>query len=289
MTLKYLITGATGGLGSQVLTYLSLLLPSSDYAAASSNEARRSQFEEAGIAFRVANFNDPTTLDSAFADVENMYFVWYTSLAFGGLGSDSKIAVQQAHLETETMLKESGVTYTSIREGIYTDAFPLFLQWYPNTETVILAEDGVITYTAREELGEANAKLLLKGGHENEIVLLTANEPLRGADIIRIINETTSRNVTLQLVSPEEYVRYQTENDIGKKLESFWTSRLSWFQGIAKGDANLSNPLMRELLGREPKTGSQLIRELLQENRDYTWHQNYVDKGQYEASLPKKQ
>jgi uncharacterized protein YbjT (DUF2867 family) len=75
MTLKYLITGATGGLGSQVLTYLSQHLPSSEFAAASSNEANRSQFEEAGIAFRVANFDDPATLDAAFADVDNLYFV----------------------------------------------------------------------------------------------------------------------------------------------------------------------------------------------------------------------
>lgn len=187
-----------------------------------------------------------------------------------------------------TTIFRSGVTYTSIREGIYGDAFPLFLQWYPSTETVILPEDGIITYTSREELGEANAKLLLKGGHENEIVLLTANEPLRGADIIKIINETTNRNVKLRFVSPEEYVKYHTENDIGRKPESFWRSRLSWFEGIAKGDANLSNPLMRELLGREPKSGSQVIREFLEEYPDYTWHQNYVNQAQYEATLPKK-
>lgn len=183
----------------------------------------------------------------------------------------------------------SGVTYTSIREGIYADAFPLFLQWYPSTETVVLASDGVITYTSREELGEANAKLMLKGGYENEIVLLTANEPLTGADIVKIINETTGRNVKIKTTDdPEEYVKYHTENDIGKKPESFWRQRVTWFDGIAKGDADLSNPLMAEVLGREPKTGSQLIRQYLTENPNYTWHQNYIDKAQYEATLPKK-
>lgn len=75
MTLKYLITGATGGLGSQVLAYLVANVPSSEYAAAASSEARRSSFESKGIAFRVANFNEPATLDSAFADVENLFFI----------------------------------------------------------------------------------------------------------------------------------------------------------------------------------------------------------------------
>lgn len=75
MTLKYLITGATGGLGSQVLAYLAAHIPSSEYAAASSSEASRSRFEKDGIAFRVANFDDPATLDTAFKDVENLFFV----------------------------------------------------------------------------------------------------------------------------------------------------------------------------------------------------------------------
>jgi hypothetical protein len=119
-------------------------------------------------------------------------------------------------------------------------------------------------------------------------VLLTANEPLSAVDIIQAINETTNRNVKLEIISPAEYVRYNTENDEGKKAEGFWKLRLSWFDGIAKGDAQVSNPLMKELLGREPKTGSFIIREILKENPNYTWHQNYVDQEQYRATLPRK-
>lgn len=75
MTLKYLITGATGGLGAQVLSYLIANIPSSEYAAASSREANRKQFEDRGIAFRVINYDDPQTMESAFKDVENLLFV----------------------------------------------------------------------------------------------------------------------------------------------------------------------------------------------------------------------
>jgi nucleoside-diphosphate-sugar epimerase len=76
MALKYLITGATGGLGAAVLAHLvASNTPASDYAAASSNEKNRKQFEDQGIAFRVANFDDPATLESAFQDVENLFFV----------------------------------------------------------------------------------------------------------------------------------------------------------------------------------------------------------------------
>jgi len=75
MTLKYLITGATGGLGASVLSYFVANLPASEYAAASSKEANRKQFEDRGIAFRVVNYDDPESLESAFQDVENLLFV----------------------------------------------------------------------------------------------------------------------------------------------------------------------------------------------------------------------
>lgn len=75
MTLKYLITGATGGLGSRVLAYLVANVPRSEYAATSSLETNRALFEKDGIAFRVANYDNPATLDAAFKNVENLFFV----------------------------------------------------------------------------------------------------------------------------------------------------------------------------------------------------------------------
>lgn len=75
MTLKYLITGATGALGAGVLSYLIANVPASEYAAASSKEENRKQFEDRGIAFRVASYDDPQTLETAFEDVENLFFV----------------------------------------------------------------------------------------------------------------------------------------------------------------------------------------------------------------------
>lgn len=75
MTLKYLVTGATGGLGEQVLNHFVANLPASDFAAASSREANRQQFEDRGIAFRHANYDDVASLETAFRDVENLLFV----------------------------------------------------------------------------------------------------------------------------------------------------------------------------------------------------------------------
>lgn len=128
-----------------------------------------------------------------------------------------------------------------------------------------------MTFTSRAELGEANGKLLIRGGHENKIILLTANEALHAADVVRIINQTTNRQVELVLTTPEKYVEFRKENDEAIKPESYWQQIFNWVEGFAKGDTEMSHPLMGELLGREPKSGSQAIRELLEENPNATW------------------
>lgn len=75
MPLKYLITGATGCIGSRVLAYFVANIPSSEYAATSSREVSRQHFEKNGVSFRLANYDEPETLDLAFKDVENLFFV----------------------------------------------------------------------------------------------------------------------------------------------------------------------------------------------------------------------
>ncbi|KAL4923865.1 putative NmrA-like family protein [Aspergillus undulatus] len=305
MTLKYLITGATGGLGEQVLNYFRANVPASEYAAASSNPSNKARFEDRGIAFRHVNYDDEESLASGLRDVENLLFVstnvfdnerrdrqhrrlidaakeagvkqvWYTSLAFGGFSDDSKAAVQQVHLITEKLLKESGITYTSIREGVYTEAFPVFMNWYPSSKTITLPADGPIAYTLRTELGEATARLMIQGGRENETVLLTAEETITSKEVIDIINETTGRQVDFQIVSPEEYAQANAANDQGGKPKAFFEMVASWWEDIADGALQTTHPLMREVLGREPKGPRDALREILSKSRDYTWHQNYV-------------
>ncbi|KAL4936164.1 hypothetical protein BDV06DRAFT_205548 [Aspergillus oleicola] len=305
MSLKYLITGATGGLGEQVLNYFIANVPASEFAAASSNPLNRARFEDRGIAFRHVDYDDEESLGSGLKDVDNLLFVstnvfdnerrkrqhrrlidaakragvkhtWYTSLAFGGFSNDSKAAVQQVHLITEKMLKESGLSYTSIREGVYTEAFPVFMNWYPDSKAVMLPADGEIAYTRRSELGEATARLMIKGGYENATVLLTAEETITSKEIVDIINETTDRQVDFRLVSHEEYVRVNSRNDKGGKPEVFFESVSSWWEDIAQGALRTTNPLMREILGREPTKPRDALREILNENPGYTWHQNYV-------------
>lgn len=118
---------------------------------------------------------------------------------------------------------------------------------------------------------------MIRGGFEKQIVLLTAQETITAAEIVELINETTGRDIKLEFVSPGDYVRLAATGDIGGKPEAFFRTLLTWYEGISNGDASTTDPLMKELLGREPTGPRRFIRELLANEQDYTWHQNHMN------------
>ena len=72
----------------------------------------------------------------------------------------------QAHIDTERYLRESGLTYTILREGIYSESYPLYFGfWDPKAgedDVVIPHSDGGIAWVCREDLGEGTAKIMVE-------------------------------------------------------------------------------------------------------------------------------
>ncbi|KAJ7268259.1 NmrA-like family protein [Mycena rebaudengoi] len=310
------IMGASSGLGAAVLAHLKATLPSGDtLIASSSNPTKESLFTTRGIAFRHADYDDTASLASAFSGVDKLLFVssptfdnakrllqhqcvvdaaaaarvghvYYTSLAFGGLGDGSAVAVQAAHLETERMLARSGVVaYTSVREGIYANAFPLFINWFPESDEVVFpgtgTDEGGIALALREELGEATANVMRGGRWDDQTkILLSGSEVMSLREVVGIINETTGRDVKVRLVDAEEYVREGVRGPGRAKGEVFFRSRISWFEGLVKGEGAHVTGTLKEALGREPTGGREALRGLLRETGgNYTWHQNEVGRS----------
>ncbi|KAK5801373.1 hypothetical protein VI817_003585 [Penicillium citrinum] len=307
MTLKYLITGATGGLGGLVLEYFIANVPLGDFAVSSSRIENRSLFERRGVQFRHLDYEDSATLEVGLRHVQNLLFVstntnvihidrilrhhgnmvsaaakahvghvWYTSLPFGGFGDDSEVAVQQQHLATEKMLQESGLTYTCIREGIYTEAFPLFLNWYADTTHIMLPCDGEIAFTSREDLAEGTARLMLSGGYANQTVLFTAGKTISAREMVDIIHQSTGQKLQIRYVSEEEYLTHNTHHDRGGKPAELFKTVSSWWMAAARGELKTMDGLLGEILGREPLAPQDAVRQLLQKEGDHVWHQNYA-------------
>lgn len=165
----------------------------------------------------------------------------------------------------------SGINYTSVREGIYAEAFGIMTDWYPEQELIRLPADGKIAFTSRVELAEATARLMVRGGHDRQIVLLTSGEALSPPQVVDVINETTGRQVKVEFLPRDEYIRHSLENNPRNKPKEHYEMVASWWEEFAHGSASTTDPLMADLLEREPTKSTEAIKQLLQGDRDYTY------------------
>ncbi|EIN12154.1 NAD(P)-binding protein, partial [Punctularia strigosozonata HHB-11173 SS5] len=290
---KIVLTGTTGGLGSRVLHHLLPLVPPSSLTLSLSRPPA-SPTHPSGCPLVHGDFSQPSTLDRAFSGAARLLLVsspgiahhtaaidaakragvahvFYTSLAFAG-GRDkteSATAVMQAHLDTEAYLKASGLTYTVVREGLYCESWPLYLGfWQPSnaSDEIVVPGDGGIAWIARDDLGAATAKLIAEGSHENETVLLTGQRALTLAQLTPVLASLLSRpRLRLSVASADEYVARNVDPADARRTDGFLRAWARTYEGLERGEAAVVDPLVVELLGREPRSMEAYLRETLLE------------------------
>lgn len=183
----------------------------------------------------------------------------------------------------------SGLNFVSLRAGVYADAFPLFLNWYPELKVIRLPKltppvsKGQLALTSREELGEGMASLFsagieaypsIKPRGERRIVLLTAAETGTFVDIADAINSTRSIKQPVEYLEPVDWVEAAAKDDLGGMSKAWFESRLIWFQEMCDGALETTDAALETLLGRRPVSGVELVKQLVGGDGQYTWHQN---------------
>ncbi|KAH9935131.1 NmrA-like family protein [Epithele typhae] len=299
---KFVVTGTTGGLGSHVFKHLLKLVPASDLIVSFYNPAGPSPAALAsGATFRHGDFAAPATLDAAFAGADALLLVsypsiahavrverhraaidaavrvrtvkriYYTSLAFAG---DSAAAVMRAHSETEAHLKRCGVPWTIVKEGIYSESFPLYFGLWDAAaaaaasvdagaveEVVVPHSDGGIAWASREDLGEGTARVM--GGYENETILLSGSRAITLSEIAEKASALLGRTIKLRVVSEDEYVRRNIGKGGPRGEEEFLRRWATTYVAMAKGELAVVDPLLQKVLGRDLKRFDETLKETL--------------------------
>lgn len=190
----------------------------------------------------------------------------------------------QAHLDTEEYLaalaaEDKGFTYTSIREGLYSESFGMYTSFFdpkdPIDEVLLPLFDGSgsgVAWVKRDELGEGTARLIemftkAPSAKEfqfvNQILLLSGPETWSLKDTIEFLGQTTGKKIPTRKVSVEEYAR-QDRVKQGLGTESVRKAIL-WataFEAIRQGETGIVTPELEQLLGRRPEGFKQTIKEL---------------------------
>jgi len=192
---------------------------------------------------------------------------------------------------TNVTFIRSGLKFLSLRAGVYTDAFPLYLNWYPTSTKVFLpntqppVSEGRIAFTSRDELGEGMAALMAKGLDafpsikpmtDNNIVLLTSQSTNTLEDLVHAISQARGTETPIEYLEPSEWIDASAKDDMGRKPRAWFEARLVVLEGFNQGDAETVDDTLATLLGRTPETGFKGVQRLLTEDSDFTWHQNHM-------------
>lgn len=152
-----LVTGATGKFGSKAIEHLlNNGVNASDIAALVRDVEKAQNFVEKRIEPRIGDYTDYDSLVNAFQNIDKLLLISsndkkienrtaqhtniikaaktagvknivYTSFVRKPKFEDSAIALfQDSHVKTEQFLKDSGIDYTILQNGIYLEMIPIF-------------------------------------------------------------------------------------------------------------------------------------------------------------------
>ena len=213
-----------------------------------------------------------------------MRSIFYSSLAFGGDLEDRSVAhVMGAHLETERYLaslqSSNSLTYTAIREGLYTESFPIYTGWLdpanpPSSNLVTIPHDGLgpgVAWAKREELGEATANMLISYvknpegfPYVNQTVLLAGPREVSLGDTVDAIGREIGKPLKIRPISVDEYTQLPAVKGTfvyhGVDLAGQWTT--AW-EAMRQGEVAVTSDVLEKWLGREPEAFETTIHSLI--------------------------
>lgn len=230
--MKIAITGATGQLGQLVIEALLKQTDASNIVALVRHQNKAQHLTAQGIETRHFDYDQPQSLAPALDSVDKLLlisanevgrrtpqhqavieaaqkagvkYIAYTSLYNA---DKSALGLAQEHRETEALIKESGLSYTFLRNNWYSENYLAGLAH--NIETGVLygaAADGKISSASRQDYAEAAAKVLSTHGHDNKTYELAGSNSFTLNDLAGFISEASAKTVKYQNLSAEDYTQ----------------------------------------------------------------------------------
>jgi NAD(P)H dehydrogenase (quinone) len=129
----------------------------------------------------------------------------YTSIL---KGDASPMLLAADHIATEAALKASGVTYTILRNGWYTENYTGSLGGAVAAGAMIgAAGTGKVSPAARADYAEAIAATATSGGHDNQIYELAGDAAFTLAEMAAEVSRITGKDIPYNSLPQAEYAK----------------------------------------------------------------------------------
>jgi NAD(P)H dehydrogenase (quinone) len=213
------ITGATGQLGRIVVEKLKENVPAASIIALVRSPEKAADL---GVTVRAADYAAPETLLLGLSGVDTLLLISsselgqrttqhrnvinaaketgvkhivYTSLLHA---DTSLLSLAGEHLETEAALKNSGVTYTILRNGWYTENYTGSLAGAVASGAIKgSAGNGKVSSATREDYADAAVAVLTSAGHDNKVYELAGDTAWTLPELAAEVSKQTGKTFSI--------------------------------------------------------------------------------------------
>jgi NAD(P)H dehydrogenase (quinone) len=273
-----IVTGANGQLGRAITERLLDHVPAAQVGVSVRDPQQARALEERGVRVRRGDFTDPASLRHAFEGAEQVLIVSADSTG-AGLVRAHRLAIEAAvaagakrilytshmgvspsspfppmvdHAATEAILRDSGVAYTTLRNGFYASTVPMLLGAALKTGELAAPEDGPVAWTAHADLADVTALALAEDGLLDGVTPpLTAAEAIDMTGVAEIASHVTGHPVRRIVVSDADYRASLLAHGLPEAQADML---VGLFIASRHGDFVPADPALAALLGRPPIT-----------------------------------
>ena len=276
------ITGATGQLGRLVIGKLKEKTGASSIVALVRNTEKA---KDLGVEVRGFDYDKAETLAESLKGIDQLLLISgsdigqrarqhanvvnaakkagvkkivYTSLLHTG---NTTVSLADEHLPTENAVIESGIPYTILRNGWYTENHTGSIGGVLAGGAVFgSAGNGKFSSAARVDFAVAAVVVLTEKGHDGKVYELAGDEAYTLAEYADEIAKQTGKNIVYNNLPVAEYA---------KILESFGLPGFvaeaiaSWDVSASKGDLFDNSKTLSKLIGRPTTPLSQVVKDAL--------------------------
>ncbi len=279
------VTGATGQLGKLVVEQLLKKIPAREIVVAVRDPQKAQAFAQQGLVVRQADYSRPESLTTAFAGAQKVLLISSSEagqrvpqhqavtdavrtagvklLAYTSIlnAETSTLVLAKEHQATEAYIRASGVPYTFLRNGWYTENQTGALVAALEHGAVLgAAKNGRFAAAPRADYAAAAVTVLTDTGHENKAYELGGDQPYTLAELAAEVSRQSGKTIIYKDLPQDEYA---------KALASFGLPELMAHAiadadaGASRGELDTKSHDLSNLIGRPTTPMSRSVAEKL--------------------------
>ncbi|MFH9294273.1 NmrA family NAD(P)-binding protein [Streptomyces sp. NPDC017520] len=223
--MSIVVTGATGALGRLVVDALLAEVPAREVVAVVRDKEKAAALAARGVELRIADYDHPESLAGVFRSGDRVLLIsgsevgkrvpqhaavvdaakvaGVAQLAYTGVlgGPDADFTLADEHKATEQLILDSGLPYTFLRNGWYTENYTANLAPVLEHRAVLAnAGEGRVASASRADYAAAAAAVLTGDGHLNTAYELSGDTAWSLAEYAALLSELTGEEITYKNV-----------------------------------------------------------------------------------------